>query len=161
MRNKFSKIALAAIFGIALAFVFSCSSDDGDDSPQVVVPNTYFYSQYGIPINSICCTDDGSDDGSDDDGRPLSDYTFDEIIEMMTGVLRECSGTLLGTLSNITESQLNTTLAQSGRPPASRNEFISDLNRRGNNIMFKDMRNNQNPFYQQNYCAIVEYFEKE
>jgi len=31
MRSKFSKIALAAILGIALAFNFSCSSDDGDD----------------------------------------------------------------------------------------------------------------------------------
>ncbi|GBU24464.1 hypothetical protein R83H12_01094 [Fibrobacteria bacterium R8-3-H12] len=32
MRDKFSKIALAAILGFALAFTFSCSSDDGGDS---------------------------------------------------------------------------------------------------------------------------------
>jgi len=31
MRSKFSKIALVAILGIALAFTFSCSSDSGDD----------------------------------------------------------------------------------------------------------------------------------
>jgi uncharacterized protein (TIGR02145 family) len=32
MRNKFSKIVLAATLGLALAFTFSCSSDDGDGS---------------------------------------------------------------------------------------------------------------------------------
>jgi len=32
MRKSFSKIALAVTLGFALAFTFSCSSDDGDDS---------------------------------------------------------------------------------------------------------------------------------
>jgi hypothetical protein len=31
MRNKFSKLALVATFGLALAFTFSCSSDKDDD----------------------------------------------------------------------------------------------------------------------------------
>jgi hypothetical protein len=33
MRNKFSKFALVATFGLALAFTISCSDDKSDDAP--------------------------------------------------------------------------------------------------------------------------------
>jgi len=50
MRNKFSHFALAAIFGLALAFTFSCSSGGGDDpgggQGGSFNPNSQIYNAY-------------------------------------------------------------------------------------------------------------------
>ncbi|MDR2554599.1 MAG: hypothetical protein LBC64_04145 [Fibromonadaceae bacterium] len=147
--------AKLAAFGLAIAFIFSCSSDTGGGGlMQTPNTNTYFESIYGIPSSSVCCT---TLDG-DDDGRSLSSYTFNEITEIVTGAVRECSALRLGSFTNITEDSLNTGLAKNGYPPAYRKEFMSDLNRRGNNISVIDTRNN--PSYWQ-YCVMIDYFEKE
>ncbi|GBU24555.1 hypothetical protein R83H12_01189 [Fibrobacteria bacterium R8-3-H12] len=69
MRDKFSKIALAAILGFALAFTFSCSSDDGGDdtggnfpssgsvplpsSSSVAVTETYYWEIGGISVKAM------------------------------------------------------------------------------------------------------------
>jgi len=143
-----------AAFGLAMAFTFSCSSDTGGGGTSNA--NTYFESIYGIPSNSVCCATLDDDDGDD---RPLSDYTFNEITEIVTGAVRECSALRLVSWTNITENELNTYLAKNGYPPAYRKEFMNDLNRRGNNISVIDTRNN--PSYQQEYCAMIDYFEKE
>jgi len=46
--NRF--LALAAIFGLALAFTFSCSSDDGGDSGEIVRPNV-IDGYYGVTFD--------------------------------------------------------------------------------------------------------------
>jgi len=147
---KTNSFLLAAILGFALAFTFSCSSDDGGGSPKT---NTYFLSEYGILSNSVCCA---MLDDDDDDDRPLSDYTFDEIFEGLEETINDCSGLRLYTFANIPEDSLKTILTKAGYPPAYRNEFMSDLNRRGNNIQFIDKRNES-----RQYCLLIDYFEKE
>jgi len=43
MRNKFSKFALTVSFGLALAFIFSCSSDSTDSSDSANNSESYRY----------------------------------------------------------------------------------------------------------------------
>jgi hypothetical protein len=134
-----------------MAFIFSCSSDSSHRTYS-----TYFVSQYVIPSNSKCCIDDDDDDGN---SRPLSDYTFDEVLGLPGEILYECSGYLLNTAHNITEEALRTELAKAGMPPAYCNEFMNELNRRKNHIQFIYVGNN--PSYQKQYCFFIEYYEKE
>jgi hypothetical protein len=58
MRNKLTKIALAAGFLLALAFTFSCSSDNGDDNPSSNSDGggkkeTYYMEEGGVSVKAL------------------------------------------------------------------------------------------------------------
>jgi len=138
MRDKFSKIVLAAAFGLALAFTFSCSSDSE--------PPTYFYSMYGVKNSSR------SEYETLWSNLPANPSFKD--IENMRSRIKQLDCNFLES-GRVSESDGRNILAQHDIAPQRIDDYIKILNSRGNAII---------QFYPtdpQTYYRIVWYIEKE
>jgi hypothetical protein len=156
MKIQFSKIVLAAGFGLALAFT-ACSSDiDDDQNSPPPKTNTYFYSIYGISNQSFCdyMWDNTDENSLSDESLAAVEYTFQDVKDMWLQV-KTISGTILESKNNYAESSLrNDLMVSGGLAPSQVDAFMGELNNRKNSLLFgysKDAR----------YCALAMYFEKE
>ncbi|GBU25710.1 hypothetical protein R83H12_02365 [Fibrobacteria bacterium R8-3-H12] len=119
---------LSATLGLALAFTFSCSSDDGGWSNT---NHTYYYSMFGINKNSLnsCSTIEAlfTSKSPNTDKRSFKDVKdrWDEV-ERLDGSFIE-SGT------GWTESYIKNILVESDVPPKEADSYIALLKSRGKN----------------------------
>jgi len=142
MRNKFSKIVLAATLGLALAFTFSCSSDDnGTKEP------TYFYSMYGIKNSSGLAFETLM-------SIPAPTNPSFKDIENMWSRIRQLNCDFLES-GRVSESDGRNVLSQHDFSPKDIDNVIKQLNARGNVIL------NFDPTDPQTYYVIVWYLERE
>jgi len=143
MRNKFSKFALAATFGLALAFTLSCSSDsNGGGSSEP----TYFYSMYGIK------------NSSSSEYEILFSYlptnpSFNDVSTFWSRI-KQLNNDFLES-GRVSESEGRNVLSQHDLSPKDIDDVIRQLNTRGNAIL------EFNPTDPQVYYVIVWYIERE
>jgi hypothetical protein len=145
MRKIVSKFVLAAGISLAMVLTFSCSSDGSTES-------TYWYSAYGVTNSYVCAELDAKLDElrSNPQNEP-NNPTFNEIKE--TWLEWRASGYGKTIISQeVSETKLRNGMLESGRTPSETNEYLNELNKRGN-IMFWVFGNSQ-------YCHIFEYWEK-
>jgi len=141
MRSKFSKIALAASFGIALAFTFSCTYGGNHSEP------TYFYSIHGM---KNCSYESLYETIS---SKYAADPSF-EGKKNIWGYIRGLDSDFLGSNNGLPESSLRNELLQSAWSPTDLDELIEALKTRGNAILTWYVNN-------QRYCMEIWYLERE
>jgi len=134
MKTQFSKIVLAATFGLAMAFTFGCSSDKDDDEPYLPPSktNTYFYSIYGISNQSFCAYmwDNTDENSLSDSSLAAVEYTFQDVKNTWLQV-KNISGTILESKNNYAESSLrNDLMVSGGLAPSQVDAFMGELNNR-------------------------------
>ncbi|GBU23926.1 hypothetical protein R83H12_00545 [Fibrobacteria bacterium R8-3-H12] len=146
MRNYFSKIALTATLGLALAFTFSCSSDDGNTN------HTYYYSWYGINKNSLnsCSTIEALFPCR---SSCNTDKSFKEVKDLWSEVKR-LDVSFIESGTGLTESDIKNILVEADVTPKEADSHIALLKSRGNGCAAfgtSDYR----------YCYLVVYVEQE
>ncbi|GBU25978.1 hypothetical protein R83H12_02649 [Fibrobacteria bacterium R8-3-H12] len=120
MKNNFSKITLAAILGFALAFTFSCSSDDGGGGNT---KHTYYYS-YGVidaqAINVVI---------SNIPRNP----TFEDVRTAWSEIKQY--GVFLESKNGMSESEGRNLLIERDVAPGDIDNILKDLKARGNTLI--------------------------
>ena len=125
MRTQLTKIVLAAAFGLALAFTFSCSSDTGGGGTSS--EPTYFYSEYKIKNSSRSALETL-------ESNAPTNPSFEDI-EAIWSKIRELDSDFLRSGKGMTGSELRDMLVRSDATPKEANDTIERLNKRGNIIL--------------------------
>jgi hypothetical protein len=125
MRNTFSKIALAAGFLLALAFTFSCSSDDGDDGKK----ETYYIEGGGVSVKADELIYSTPGLSAADVISILNQYPVigDKYKVVKSGVLRAELEKELNSISEISTEQFLNKLNTNGRALATFSNRYNDV----------------------------------